>query len=300
MKRASTVKTVTSKDLKSFLEAKKIETRVIGPLQRHLLARPADKRNRTVLHPSEIIKPDWCSLASYHALRGDYIETSEKPNLRLLSIFDEGHAIHDKWQAWLAEMGNLYGLWACSGCTTWSYGFKDDVCPNCSGVLSVYREVQLYSKRHRISGNADGLIKNLGPDFLIEIKSIGIGTIRMEAPLIVSQADGDLDKSWRNVKQPFRTHMLQGQVYLHLAHLMVEEGILTSAPDTVVFLYELKSNQDYKEFSVKYNPEFVKDIFDRALDIVWAVDNNIPPQCSINPTKGCVRCAPYLNIPGGI
>ena len=92
---------------------------------------------------------------------------------------------------------------------------------------------------------------------------------------------------------PFRAHMLQGQVYLHLCHLMVDDGALESAPNEIVFIYELKANQDYKEFVVKYNPEFVSEIFDKALDVSWAVDNNRPPLCSIDSEKGCKRCAPF-------
>jgi hypothetical protein len=74
---------------------------------------------------------------------------------------------------------------------------------------------------------------------------------------------------------------------------MVESGDLPSAPYEIVFIYELKANQDYKEFVVKYNPEFTKELFDQALDIAWAVDNNRPPMCNIDSVKGCKRCEPY-------
>ena len=74
---------------------------------------------------------------------------------------------------------------------------------------------------------------------------------------------------------------------------MVEEGILESAPEEIVFLYELKADQSYKEFVVQYNPEHVEQIFETALDVVWAVDNQRPPVCSINPMKGCKRCEPF-------
>jgi hypothetical protein len=77
---------------------------------------------------------------------------------------------------------------------------------------------------------------------------------------------------------------------------MVENGDLPSAPDEIVFIYELKANQDYKEFVVKYNPEFTKDLFDQALDIAWAVDNNRPPMCNIDAVKGCKRCEPYKEV----
>lgn len=286
--------TVSSKELKAFLDASKRNSRLMGHIERHLLAKPFDERDQTHLHPSDIIKPEWCLLASYHALRGNYVETRDKTPLRLASVFEEGHFIHAKWQAWIREMGYLHGTWQCQGCKHRFMGTSPETCPECKATQYIdYREVPLSSPKHMISGHADGWVKGLGEDFAIEIKSIGTGTLRWEAPGILAQADGDLEKAWRNIRQPFRTHQLQGQVYLHLMHLMVEEGKLESAPEEIVFIYELKANQDYKEFTVKYNPEFTADIFEKALDLVWAVDNNRPPLCNIDSVKGCKRCAPF-------
>jgi hypothetical protein len=90
--------------------------------------------------------------------------------------------------------------------------------------------------------------------------------------------------------------MLQGQMYLHLSHLMVEEGLFESAPDEIVFIYELKANQDYKEFCVKYDPEYVTEIFENALDVVWAVENQRPPACNIDPVNGCKRCSTLREV----
>lgn len=284
-------KAIQSKELKSFLNTKKRETKLIGALERHILAKPFDERNHTVLHPSDLVKIEWCALAAYHALRGNYVEVREKLTLRQASIFAEGNYIHTKWQTWIGEMGNLYGLWVSDTDNLSVWGLSSEV--NKGAEVFDYREVPLHSKKHKIAGQADGWVKGLGTDFLIEIKSIGPGTLRFEAPYLLAEADGDLEKAWKNVKSPFRTHQLQGQVYLHLCHLMVEEKIFESAPTEIVFIYELKSSQDYKEFVVQYNPEFTKDIFDKALDVAWAVDNNRPPVCSINPVAGCKRCAPF-------
>ena len=142
-------------------------------------------------------------------------------------------------------------------------------------------------------GHADGWIKGLGDDCLIEIKSIGTGTIRMEMPALMSQYNNDIDVVWKNIRTPLRSHQLQGQVYLHLCHLMVEEGLLETAPEEIVFLYELKANQEYKEFVVKYNPEYTAEIFDKARDVAWAVENDREPVCNLDPVKGCKRCAPF-------
>jgi hypothetical protein len=291
--------TIPSKSLRAYLDANKRQTRLVGPLERHLLARPFDDRRMDILHPSDIIKGEFCARAAYHALRGDYEETRDKPGLRLQSIFDEGHAIHDKWQKWVWEMGSLYGRWLCRLCDHTWWDTSPSACAGCgeSGFLK-YKEVPLTDDKHMIAGHADGWVTGLGDDYLIEIKSIGIGTIRMEAPSLLSGADGDLEAAWRGIRQPFRSHLLQGQVYLHLCHLMEEAGLLERpAPNEIVFLYELKANQDYKEFSVMYDPGYVESNFDIALDIAFAVANSLEPACSVDPVKGCKRCAPYR---GGI
>lgn len=279
-------KTIASKDLKAFLNANKRETRLMGAVERHVLSRPFDDRDMTYIHPSDVIKEDWCALAQYHALKGNYQETRDKPTLRLTSIFAEGHTIHAKWQTWFKEMGVLYGKWKEEHGTPWA--LSDIVEPTAE-----YLEVPLRSDKHMIRGHADGWIRGLGEDCLIEIKSIGSGGLRMEAPALMAQSEDNVEKAWKNIKTPFRSHQLQGQVYLHLCHLMAEEGLLETAPKEIVFIYELKANQEYKEFVVQYNPEFTKEIFDKALDVAWAAENSRPPLCSINIEKGCKRCAPF-------
>lgn len=277
-------KTIASKDLKAFLNTSKRETRLMGAVERHVLSKPFDERDMSYIHPSDIIKDDWCVLAQYHAVTGNYIETRDKTPARLASIFEEGHTIHAKWQNWFKEMGVLYGKWATNDSLALEWGVS---------LEGDYREVPLRSDKHMMRGHADGWIKGLGDDCLIEIKSIGSGGIRMEAPAIMAQAEDNVEKAWKNIKTPFRGHQLQGQVYLHLCHLMVEEGLLEVAPKEIVFIYELKANQEYKEFVVNYNPEFTKDIFDKALDVAWAAENKRPPVCSIDPEKGCKRCEPF-------
>lgn len=276
--------TIPSKNMSAFLDANKRETRLMGSVERHILSKPFENRAQDVLHPSDIIKSEWCALAAYHALNGNYVEVREKPSLRLQSIFDEGHAIHAKWQSYFREMGVLYGTWGFR--TNW--GLSTDL--QADGLE--YNEVPLFSTKHRISGHSDGWIKGIGDDCLIEIKSIGAGTIRLEEPSLFG-GDNSLDTAWKNIRRPFNSHYKQGQVYLHLAHLMVENGDLPSAPEEIVFIYELKADQSYKEFVVQYNPEHIAGVFDSALDVVWAVENNRPPVCSVNPTAGCKRCAPF-------
>lgn len=100
--------TVTNEQLKRFLDAKAKPTRLIGDIERHLLKRTPEDRSTTVLHPSEMIKRDWCRRASYFLLKG-YPKMQPNPTLRMQVIFDEGHYIHAKWQKWFQEMGIIHG-----------------------------------------------------------------------------------------------------------------------------------------------------------------------------------------------
>lgn len=273
-------------DLKRFLDAKKHKTRLVGDVERHLLSRPPGDRRTDVLHPSEIIKRDWCKRASYFLLKG-HTKIQEKPNLRLQSIFDEGHAIHAKWQNWFYEMGVLHGKFECLACGKITWGTSPDICGICQHKELKYAEVTLEDPDLRIKGHTDGWIKGIGDDCLIEIKSIGPGTIRNESPELFQDNHQDFMAAWRNVRRPFRSHLLQGQMYLELMRRMGHEV------NEIVFLYELKADQDYKEFSVKADYELVRHIFDGAKQVVKAVENNMAPRCSNNLGGGCPQCEGY-------
>jgi hypothetical protein len=277
-----------SSELKRFLEAKKTNPRLIGDIERHLMAKPAEPRRTDVLHPSEMAKSDWCLRASYFALTGESVK-KDKPNLRLQSIFDEGHSIHAKWQNWFKEMGTLHGTWECLVCTTLFIATSPKMCPGCNAYPHFlnYKEVPLVENNLRIAGHADGWIKGIGDDCLIEIKSIGTGTLRFEAPELIAKADGDLTKAWRSIRRPFRTHLMQGQLYLEL---MKRTGYNVNE---IVFIYELKADQDYKEFVVKADFELVEDKFHKAQEVVTAVENGTVLDCTNNPGSTCKSCEQF-------
>ena len=211
----------------------------------------------------------------------------EKPNLKLQSIFDEGHAIHAKWQNWFQEMGVLHGKFRCLSCNHITWGTSPESCESCGWKTLEYAEVTLVDNDLRIAGHTDGWIKGIGDDCLIEIKSIGPGTIRSEAPALMQDADGDFMKAWTNVRRPFGPHIMQGQVYLELMRRMGNEV------EEIVFIYELKADQSYKEFSVKRDFELVKHVFDGAKSVVDSVNAGIMPECSNQPGGTCKQCEPY-------
>lgn len=265
-------------ELKKFLDAKKPDYRLLGDVERFILKKNQTSTRRTdVLHPSEIIKPDWCHRYSFYLLKGGTPKT-EKPSLRLQNIFDEGHAIHEKWQNRFKEMGVLYGMWHGPVGKGWNISSEVD-------AEDEYLEVPLKDESLRIQGHADGWIKGIGQDCLIEIKSIGAGTLRFEAPELLRDADHDLTRAWKNIRRPFRGHLLQGQMYLELARRQFGED----APKEIVYIYELKADQDYKEFTVKADYEIVSKIFYFAEKLIKAVDEDKMPDCNVSPL-GCKYC----------
>jgi len=277
-------------ELKKFLDAKKTTTRLLGDVERHLMRRPVGDRRMDVLHPSDIIKPDWCHRYSYYLLTGGESKR-EKPNLRLQNIFDEGHYIHAKWQTRFQEMGILYGKFECKACLVTTTGVSP-ACSKCNRTdVMEYKEVTLVDDSLRIAGHTDGWIKGLGEDCLIEIKSIGAGTLRFEAPEILADANGDLTKAFGNIRRPFRSHLLQGQMYLELAFRMFGH----EAPKEIVFLYENKADQATKEFTVKADYEIVERIFFSVQKLIKAVKESKMPDCNVNP-DGCKSCNALVDL----
>lgn len=280
--------TAPKTDLKKFLDAKAKPSRLIGDLERYLMARPVGDRSTTVLHPSEIIKKDWCKRASWFLLNG-HTKIAEKPPLRLQSIFDTGHAAHAKWQFWFQDMGILHGKFKCWVCDGITWGTSPEACEHCGAGKSklVYDEVTLIDNELRIAGHTDGWIKDEVGDALIEIKTIGPGTIRAEAPDLMQAANGDFMKAWGNIRRPFGPHVLQGQVYLELMRRM------GNPVKEIVFLYELKADQSFKEFKVQADYELVEHVFDGAKTVIEAVEKGIVPVCSNNWAGTCKQCDPY-------
>jgi hypothetical protein len=282
---------ISNAELKRFLDAKSKPTRVLGDIERYLQKRPAGDRSTTVLHPSEIIKPNWCKRGSFFLLKG-YPKVQQNPGLRLQNIFDEGHYIHAKWQSWFQDMGVLHGKFKCLVCDDVTWGTSPQNCEWCNAPVGKleYAEVTLVDNDLHIAGHTDGWLKGLGDDCLIEIKSIGPGTIRSGFPQLMAEADGDFMKAWSNLKRPFGEHILQGQLYLELMNRMgnpVEE---------IVFLYELKADQSFKEFPVKRDFELVRHIFDAAEILAQQFAEDKAPACNISASGACDQCKAYKEL----
>ena len=272
--------------LKRFIDVAKKDTRVLGSVERFLLSKPRDESRRTdVLHPSEMASGNWCYRASYFQLLGQAPQANRKMSMRLLSVFEEGHAIHAKWQRWFQQMNVLYGKWYCIECEEMFWGGSD-----CHDGPLEYREVPLFYEPLRISGHSDGWIVGLGDPLMLEIKSVGVGTLRWEAPELLMDNDNDMDKAWKALKAPFQKHITQVQIYMKLAELLGYENV----PQEAVLIYECKSNQEAKEFVVHKSDFGITELFDAAEMICNAVRDRIPPACNLSSTE-CSNCKGYTN-----
>jgi hypothetical protein len=278
--------------LKQFIAAGKPDSRVLSSVERFYLAKPADTSRRTdVLHPSAMVKDDWCHRSSYFQLLGFPPPPSKyKVSLSQKRVFQIGHDIHGAWQDMFKEMGNLWGKYYCTDCKDTFMGLPSD--HKIDSALLEYKEVPLVYEPLHISGHADGILLNFGEPLLLEIKSIGAGTFRFESPGMMYDHDGDLEKMWKALNAPFMSHIKQAQLYMKIAEL----SGLEQQPQEALFLYENKANQQAKEFVVPKSDFGIAHIIEAAQEIATAVDNKTPPTCNIAPTEGCYQCKGYDDV----
>ena len=278
--------------LKDFLNVGKKESRVLKSVERYVLAKPADTSRRSdVLHPSAIIKEDWCHRGAYFQLIG-FPPPPFKMTLSKSRIFQVGHDIHRGWQDIFGEMGNLYGKWQCESCGQTTMGQAYPACPNCSHACTIYKEVPLVYEPLRLHGHADGILVGFGEPLLLEIKSVGAGTFRFEAPGMTVEHNGNLDKMWDALDAPFMSHILQAGLYMKLAEL----SNLEHQPQESLFLYENKANQTTKEFVVKKSDFGLTHILEAAAFVVKSAEDKVAPMCNIAPNEGCNQCKGYKNV----
>lgn len=253
---------------------------LLHQIRRHVMrevARPNPDRDMSFVHPSEMTKESWCPRVPYYRISGAE-SSGEKPiSFQLANVFAEGHSIHDKYQRWLWDMGVLWGRWECRDHGHSFFDLSPEFC-HCGSDLK-YREVPLFSERHRLIGHADGAVLcEDGKVRLIEIKTVGLGTVRMEAPDLFkkySEGSKTLDQLWTSIGRPFPSHLKQGNLYLAIAPECHE--FLRDTTE-IVFLYEWKPTQAVKEFAVTHREEVVHDILEDARSIKVCLEQKVPPE----------------------
>lgn len=258
----------------AYLAARSSEPSVVGPVRQYLLLHP-DRRvdAKPTLHPSQISKRHWCPRASYFELSGVPAPAPGPTTLTQSGAFGLGTETHERWQTWAWRAGILRGDWECVGCEARFSAISPGRCPSCDRPAKAlrYREVPVSSPEHLIEGHADG---DIG-EALIEIKTLGLGTVRWEKPdlyrrhlhTIVSRRTGrketvvNLEALWRDIHVPFPSHFRQGQIYLNVLKR-----------DKMVFLYDCKFlSVEPKEFVVKRSSQAVRDILEGCLDVRYAL-----------------------------
>ena len=212
-------------------------------------------RDTDHLHPSEICKKDWCPRSSWYTIK-KYPKTEESFTFQRLNVFEEGHSIHSKWQNWLKDAGVL-----------------------------VEAEMPISNEEYMLLGHADGLVDTGTERFLIEIKSVGIGTFRFENYDLYKDAKGNGDEMWKKLRQPFPSHVRQAMLYMYA----------TGVHD-LVFLYEWKATQEVKEFTVTFQPELISGVLSACAVVKKCVASGIPPMrpawIESPENKTCKQC-PY-------
>lgn len=278
-----------SKELEKYLKAGN-KGRLLPAVERHLMTKPPEHRDHTYLHPSDLAKPDWCQRGAWYKIRLGNDEVRVE-SLRSQNVFDAGHEAHHRWQGRLAQMGNLYGKWRCATCgQDRGWGIPSEGLPgnvycdlNCRANV-IYDEVPLYNEDLRIRGHADGWVVGLGDDFLIEIKTIGTGTVRFEKPELLDQYGTDVQAMWKAIRRPFPSHLRQALLYTHL----LQDGQAgRPGPKEIVFLYEWKLDQEPREFIVPYTTDLIEEALEGAARVAAALQTDKPPIC---PWGGCKQC----------
>lgn len=308
---------IPSAKMKSFVNATKVETEILSPITRLLLAEGDgdEPRDMTSLHVSELSKEKFCPRSAYYRLAGFPLLVPEREiGRQLQAIFEEGHDAHAKYQRWIRRLGRLYGRWQCAGCLYSWMATSPSECPDCEATEPWrirYREVPVVSEKYRIIGHGDGQLDGPDGDW-VEVKTIGIGTVRMEAPRLLMQytrkgvsldalddflgwragAESvndipgsyldtwiDLEGLWKNIRRPFSSHLRQGNLYCGLA-----------GSPKCHFIYEYKPTQASKEFTITASEEVYGPLIEQAKDVVWALEKNKAPRC---PHGGCSDCTAY-------
>ena len=248
---------------------------ILPALTRHVMRKQGDdhSRARHVMHPSDMSHKDWCGRHDFYRILDTPLEkvSQANPSFRMGNVLAEGHSIHEKYQTWLWEMGNLFGDWGCDTCGNCWQALSPTLCPACGKSKLRYLEVPLQNYKLHVAGHADGAVHNLnGYTGLIEIKSIGVGTLRFEAPRLYNRyEDGEtLENIWWKIQRPFTTHIKQGQLYLWLAWPRY---------DSIVFIYESKFHQATKEFVVGYQPNLIAPLLDVVRGVSSALESGVPP-----------------------
>lgn len=238
--------------------------------------------HRTGIYPSEM-SHEHCQRAIHYRLTD---VPQEPAPISIVSelIFNHGNTSHEWWQGKWWGMGILKGVFHCLACDLYWEGLSPHECPRCEmpKVFLEYKEVPFRNKEYGVVGRADA---DLSTDGLIEIKTIGVGSIRWEAPHLTEKHGENWEALWRDIKHPFPSHRKQGIINCHFL-----------GRDQIKFIYDPKFvSAAPKEFVVQYNVSIIEEILEECLQINRDVAlGRVPkrPEWAEKSHRTCAHC-PY-------
>jgi CRISPR/Cas system-associated exonuclease Cas4 (RecB family) len=268
--------------------------KLITGVTQHLI-RDVDQGRRTgYLHPSALSSEAFCPRAAYYDITGAVADPTPR-NLAFEMVFERGHDSHEKWQTWFWEMGNLRGMFKCMLCYLYWEDRSPWSCPRCEAGIDLleYAEVPVFNEEYQIRGQADGDVWHNDHWTLIEIKTIGIGTLRWDAPQMLerhsfnftddhgNQVRGlDLDNLWSDIRRPFPPHIRQGMIYCFCA-----------GRTEIIYLYEPKFATAFpKEFDIKFRMDLIEDQLANCIKVKDHLEMQRPPKRPGWAEKKCKTC----------
>lgn len=276
--------------------------KLISGVARHLMREEETDRRSDCIHPSEASHEGWCPRSTYYRIAGAQAEPIPRKMTFEIQL-ETGSDAHKKWQGWFREMGILKGMWMCTWCRLLWEDTSPRSCPRCEHGedLIVYAEVPVHNDHYLLAGNADGDVIWPGGNRLIEVKTIGTGTVRIEAPKMMEQftfthvdIDGkshtvvDWYALWQAIRRPFPSHIRQGMIYDFCA-----------GREWMTFIYDPKFVTAYpKEFDIKFRLDIIEPILEECLRVKNALEAQRPPKrphwAQITHAK-CKEC-PYRRV----
>ena len=281
---------------KTIGEGFKDKNKLTTQVSRHLMKEEVSDRRSDCIHPSEASHEHWCPRSTYYRIAG-YEAVQAPRSLSMEMVFETGHDAHRKWQTWFREMGVLNGDWRCRVCSkVWS-GVSPTSCPRCEsgGHLIDYAEFPVSNDDYLLAGQSDGdVIRPDGTSTLIEIKTIGTGTVRYDAPSLMAKysyhhfddsgkirTGVDWQALWNGIKRPFSSHLRQGMIYC-----------FCSGRDEITYIYDPKFITAHpKEFSVKYDRVHIEGILEQCLTVKDGLEKQSPPDRPDWAEKSCRTCS---------
>ena len=261
------------------------DNKLVTRVSRHIALRDDSGHHRTGIYPSELSHghESKCLRAVHYRLTGAPA-VPQPVSIVSQRIFDIGDEKHEWWQTQFWDMDILKGHFKCMYCKLYWEDLSPWSCPRCDSGRDflVYKEVPFKSDIYNVVGRADA---DTTTDGLIEIKTIGVGSIRYEAPHLVNKHGTDWDALWRDIKNPFPSHRRQGALYCYFL----------DRPE-ITFIYDPKFvSAAPKEFVVKFDRNIVEDMLLECEEINESViADKVParPKWADKRHNTCLRC-PY-------